>query len=349
VLEKSVAQNGKNAHQIGSALLDLNKVPRIVGEGPRRLLQEALTLLERTTVPLYLIGDSGTGKSAIGKAIAKGYAINHNVPAYYFQLSPEDTKTTVLLGYRLINGSLEVVPGLLSQAAEEGAVVFIDEITHSTQQMLLLLNALDGKESVISIGEKAIDASRLRIIYGSNTSIYAGNIRIPPSFANRVIAIPFVYPSFEDEIAISLSIAEKNYLGSEISIPISVVKYIVSYIRENRTPTWPLSPRNVANSILQLQLAKRSGKPDHIDSYFTTGANVESIRKKITQRILATEIKDVTVMQRPEILEFINYVSGVGVGTFRECILRSIGYYVDIDGVELSSASHKQILYSSIL
>ena len=51
---------------------------------------------------------SGSGKSIIAMNLARQYALAKNVPAYYVQLSPEQTKTSLILGLRLENGSLAV-------------------------------------------------------------------------------------------------------------------------------------------------------------------------------------------------------------------------------------------------
>jgi len=333
-----------------AALLDVNKVPRVVGEGPRERMKKLYLYLTETNIPLYLIGDSGTGKTLTMQNLLKAYAKQYNVPAYYFQLSPEDTKTSVFIGLRLMDGSLVPFDGVMAKAARENAIVGIDEITHSTMQMLLMLNSIDASgNSVISIGDKSIDASGLKVIYGSNRVNHSGNIRVPPSFANRVIGVPFDYPSFNDEVVIAKATAATQYSGkSQLDIPDSVVRYLVSYMSTNRSSDWPLSTRNIAHAMIMMHLEPK--KPDGtIDDYFTRGTNLESLRKTITERILQKQIVDISVMQKPEIQEFVRYVSRIGVPTFREIVKISTGFYIDIDGTELGAQSTRQKIMNGII
>lgn len=81
--------------------LDVKKVPRVVGVKGRRMLKRCLNVIENTKWPLYIVGPSGSGKSIIAMNIAKEYAMKHKVDAYYVQLSPEQTKTSLILGLRL--------------------------------------------------------------------------------------------------------------------------------------------------------------------------------------------------------------------------------------------------------
>lgn len=352
----SIVQSANNAPiNISTARLNTKNIPTIVGDGPRARVQELYSLLVSTNIPLYLIGDSGTGKTLTGKTLCKLYVeaiekrTGRKVPAYYFQLSETDNKTSVLLGLRMWNGSMVPVEGVLAQAAREGGIVFIDEITHSTPNMLLMLNSIDGKDSVIAIGDRAIDASRLKIIYGSNRSDHVGNIRVPQSFANRVIGVPFEYPSWSDEVKISKVTAQSKLHSSiTLDVPDSVVKYIASFAMKYRTPEFPISSRNIAHCLILLQFAKKKNNRVQ-DKYFTTGSNVTSLRQTLAERIFGKTSNNLVDMADPQIVEFINYVSSVGVNEFREKVKMGLGLYIDIDGNKLTGQKHRQTILTSIL
>lgn len=334
---------------ITHARLNIEKVPPIVGEESKKRLFEYYRLLKYSKVPLYLVGPSGSGKSATGKALVKMYAKDHSVPGYYFTLSQEDTKTSVLLGLRLQDGSLIPVNGVLAQAAEESAVVFIDEITQSTHNMLTMLTAVDGSESVISIGDKIIDASRLRVIYGSNRATYSSNIRVPQAFANRVLALPFDYPSWEDEVAITLEVAKKDSL-IPITVPDALAKYAVSYMRDNREELLPLSVRNAAKVVIWINLLLAGKKiNDKIDAHFTSSSNVDSIRKMLTRRILNRPPSSSTEISSKEVLDFCRLVSTVGIEKVKEIFLACANYHIDIDGLEQMQEPVRQKLAGSII
>src|SRR5260221_937537 len=195
---------------VNTHTLNLNKVPKIVGTEQKAKLALLYMMLEENDVPLYLTGDSGSGKTALGQRLAKEWSQRNSVPAYYVKVSQDDTKTSLMLGFQLVDGSTKLVDGLLAKAARQKAFVFIDELTHSTTDLILSLNAFDGAESVITVGEESIDATGMKIIYGSNLSSHAGNIRLPQSFANRVLPIPFDYPNAADEYEISMEVIRKS-------------------------------------------------------------------------------------------------------------------------------------------
>lgn len=346
-----------------TALLDPNSVPKIVGKEPIERVKELYRLLVSTSIPLYLVGDTGTGKSATMKKLLSLYSKHFDVPAYYFQLSPEDTKSNVIEGFRLIDGTLIPFDGIVAQAAKENAIVGIDEVTHSTQQMLLNLNGMDGSDSVLSTSDRSVNASGVRMIYGSNRTNVAANIRVPSSWANRVIGIPFDYPSLEDEILITKSIASRNLfmidqddpkkrrlINKPVSVCDSVIRYICSYVASSRSGHYALSSRNSAKAILQLEnTVKRAGNDSYVDPYFSKGSNTESLRVMISQRILGKVVNDTSMLQEPSVVEFIRYVSSVGVDKFREIIKVACGFYIDIDGYEIIFEDQKQKLLTNII
>lgn len=343
---------------VNTAKLDLDKVPELVGKGSRQRFNDLWSLLVQTNIPLYLVGNSGSSKSITMKNLLKRYSLKAKRPAYYIQLSAEDTKTSVVIGLRLQNGSLVPIDGVLSRAAQQGAIVGIDEITHSTSNMLLMFNALDGGESIISIGDREVYAGDMKVIYGSNRSNHIGNIRIPQSFANRVIGYPFGYMEPEEEAEIAKDAAKRKLLGpGAITLPDSFFKYIASYVKENRTEEWPLSPRNIAHAAVlcqleynrNLKLLSNAGQKPKIDSYFSNGANVESIRRNITERITFGKINDTTDMQSQEILDFLQVVSVIGKDSFVEKIKMAMNYYIDMDGVEIIGDEQRVKIASSII
>jgi MoxR-like ATPase len=342
------SKNGNKPMTAHTALLDLNSVYPIVGEKSKKRRDSILKIVEETNIPPYLIGDSGSGKSHIGQWVLKAYSMKHKVPAYYVQLSPEDTKTSILLGLRLVNGTLEVVDGLLARAAREKAIVFIDEITHSTLSMLLMFNSIDGGNSKITVGDEYIDARDLRIIYGSNRSNHAGNIRVPQSFANRVVAKEFDYPDIDEQALIARETAKRKMRSGIITAPDSVFRYLSDYVDANRTKNWPLSARNIAHAVALMEIEdKQSSKT--LNSYFTSGANNEALRRQITKRILGKEVVDVSAMQKPEIYDFVKYVSDIGIEAFKRIVMESMSVYIDMEGVEIGGEAQRQKLMASII
>jgi len=358
------------------AELDVANVAKLVGMRARERAYDALEMLEECTVPLYFIGQPGTSKTATAKAVAKRYAYLHSeydeegnfirkCTPFYFQLGPDESKTTLMIGHRLVQGNLEIVKGVLAYAASlpGGAVVVIDEVTQSTNEVILLLNAFDGRESIISIGDEAIDASKVCIIYASNDSSNEGNIPVPPSLANRVYDIEFDYGDWQEEFEIAKAVALKESKSGIITVPDSVMKFITSYVREMRNPdtknkkeppcAYPLSVRNIAKAILAMnaraKAAKLNGVNGHIDPYFKTGSNKEAILKTIAKRVLNKELADVTAIGHPDVVEFIEFVSLISKDKFVQIIKRAMNVHLDIAGAGVGYDEHVQRLCSSIL
>lgn len=313
--------------------LDFSNVPSIVGNEPIKFFKQGYKIIKRTNWPLYITGPSGSGKSIIAMNIAKKYASEMNVPAYYVQLSPEQTKTSLILGLRLKNGSLEAVNGVVAECMEQGGIIVIDEATHSTQEMLLMFNSILDRTSVTSIGDKTVvSKSTFRIIFCANDSKYSGNVKLPQSFAQRLVGMYCDYSSFEDEVAIVNQMLEDEY-DDQITVPQPVIKYIVSLMRELRSDDYPLSVRNssIATVLLQIVPKKKASRVTEDDTYFTSGSNVESVRRVIANRIFNGKVRDVGQLNGKEMAQFTRYVTRVGVDNFRKIILQAFMYYLDVD------------------
>ena len=329
------------------ARMDLDHVPRLVGDDAKSRFNQAFSVLSSTRWPLYLIGPSGSGKTVMAMVLAKAYALKYKVPAYYAQLSPDQTKTSLILGLRLVDGTLKPVRGMVAEAMEAGGVVIVDEATHTTQEMLLMFNSILDRTSVTSIGDEVIYAKdSFRMIFCSNNAIYAGNVRLPQSFAQRLVVFKYDYPSAEDEFCIAKQIVGSEYRGV-MGVSDNVIRYIVSYMREVRTDYFPLSARNMAVAVIRLALLEREPVAG-VDRYFE-GANIESNRKQIAERIHGREIENAEELTGREVNEFLQFVSSVGVENFREAVLSSCMYYLDVDGSELDGDVIRNQVYNGVI
>ena len=318
-----------------NTMLDLNKIPEIVGESGTRLLSRCLRVLTNTRWPLYIVGPSGSGKSVIAMNIAKRYAEIRDVPSYYVQLSPEQTKTSLILGLRLENGSLVVKNGIVAECMERGGIIVVDEATHAMQEVLLMFNSILDRTSVTAIGDKIVYASEnFRILFCANDSQYSGNIKLPQSFAQRLVCFYFDYPAASDELAIVNQIIKEECFAPD-RVPAEVKKYIIDLMRDMRSQTYPLSVRNAAIAAVMCNLeyleAAEHGKEFSVDRYFLEGSNVESVRRSIAARLGERNAEDVHELESPAMDHFIEFVSAIGVEKFKEIILQSFMFYLDVD------------------
>lgn len=328
--------------------LELSKIPKLVGKDSKKQATKIYNTLINTDFPLYLIGPSGSSKTITAMNIAKKYATQFKVPAYYVQLSPELTKTSLILGLRLVNGSLVPVEGIVSKCMQEGGIIIVDEATHGTQELLLMFNSILDRTAVTSIGDKIIYAKdTFKVIFCSNKSTYAGNVRLPQSFAQRLITYNFQYPSFEDECDIAKNIAVDE-CKINFYVPDVVIKYVVNVMRSIRTNEYPLSARNMAMALILLNIHTKN-KVNKVDDYFTTGTNVEAVRLNIAKNIFNQEIDDTSLLVSNEVVEFTKYVSSINIDEFKEIMLNSTLYYLDIDGTELVENEIKQKIETGII
>lgn len=369
---KNAQKKAQAQHQVvHGAFLDITRVPTLVGAAPRAKAKQLLEIMQKTNIPILLIGDSGTGKSALMQSLLKNYAAQLTyekwetgeldrskkqvMPAYYFQLSRDATKTLVFMGDRMLEGSMTLVKGVMALAAQQGAPVGVDEIGHATENIITLFNSLDSEASVITNGDEVIDASRMRVIYGTNPSSHASNIQLPQSFTNRVLGFPIDYPDFNDEFEIAKSVAAKSYMKGAVplTVPDPVTRYITHFMREMRKPGFPLSARNISRGVVLCELSPIKNNQVNarrnlgIDKHFTSN-NSEALRRTISRRIFGVEAQGAEVLQRPEVLEFIEFVSKIGVPAFKEILLYAVNYYVDSAGLSFYDDVKQNILNSLI-
>lgn len=265
-----------------------------------------------------------------GEAVRAG----KNVPAYYVQLSPEQTKTSLILGLQLEGGSLTVKNGVVADCMERGGVIVVDEATHSVQEILLMFNSILDRTSVTAIGDKMIYTHEdFRIVFCSNDSRYAGNVKLPQSFAQRLVSFYFDYPAAADELLIVEQIVAEECQAADV-VPASLKRYIIELMREVRSNTYPLSVRNAAIAVVlcNLELLRRPDwRQAAVDPYFYDDRNVESVKRYLAKRVLGCEAASVPDLTDKRITELEQAVSAIGIGIFKEIILQSFMYYLDVD------------------
>jgi hypothetical protein len=309
-----------------------------------------MRLLRETSWPLYFTGPSGSGKTLMAMNLAKQYSLEAKVPAYYVQLSPEMTKTSLILGLRLIDGSLTVVDGVVAECMRTGGILVVDEAAHTTHELLLMFNSILDRTSVTSVGDRIIySADTFRIIFCGNDSSYAGNVRLPQSFAQRMVAFFFDYPDFNSELAIACRIAEDE-CACPFTTPPAVARYVLGTIRLIRSSQYPLSARNAAIILVLLNLI-RKGTAGELDPYFTDPLSAEAKRRAAASRILQLPDEEITMetLEDDRITEFQRFVSGVGVETFRQIFLSGSMYHLDVDGLELDQESVRSEIETRII
>lgn len=135
-------------------------------------------------------------------------------------------------------------------------------------------------------------------------------------------------------------------------VPVSLKRYIIELMREVRSNTYPLSVRNAAIAVVlcNLELLRRpEWRQTMIDSYFYDNRNVESIKRYLAKRVLGCEAASVTDLTDRRIMELEQALSAIGILTFKEIILQSFMYYLDVDLGFYDLQMVKEKLESSII
>jgi len=159
------------------------RVPRLVGKGPamRQLAERILALATCETTAL-LVGETGTGKELVARAIHECGA-GSDAPFVPFNCAaiPKDLIESELFGYRkgAFSGANADAPGLFRSA--NGGTLFLDEVTEMDPEFQgKLLRALQEK-AVRPVGSPREFPITARIIASTNRNpeeaMYSGQLR----------------------------------------------------------------------------------------------------------------------------------------------------------------------------
>ena len=316
--------------------LDLDKVPTLIGMDDE--LKRSYHMILHSRVPQYFVGPAGTGKTVFAQNLCKAYARKVGCKAYYVQGSPETTKTSLIAGLRMQQGSLVPVKSVVARAMEEGSVVFVDEAPHMMQEVLLMFNSIMDRWSVTSIGDIAVMAvDSFRIMFAGNPTSHAGNVALPQSFATRLYTVVFDYPTFGQEHRIVKNIVGDIY-DRPNRVPDEVMRYVIGLYSKYRTRNYPLVARNMASAVVALNSELRFAKEDAPDYEITSEAVALNLCR------LARMRDD----KLPKVVEaFGKFLGKVPPRRFKQVIEQAAMVHVDVEAGQDVSA--RQRLSAAIL
>jgi len=327
----------------------------------------------------YLIGPSGSGKTHFARLAMATYCSYIGKPLFFFQNSPEATKTKAIAGQRLVAGSTEEVRGIVAHAMALGAGVIIDELTHAKDASgITMYNTVLDEDHVTATGDMTLFAEpTFRVMFASNDDKHVGNIRIPQSTAQRFYTYKFDYPSYVTEMEVALQMARekyepgqlfkheiwkgqgKNWTPKPFAVPEAVARFLTGYVRSVRTPSYPLSIRNISQALVRAQMAfvfenkRKPYNPSSVkmdDVFVGSGVATTPLNQRFYEYIYGdgSGAKSRNQLADPLINEFKQFVSFLGGEKMREEFLASVGYDLPIDGQGVGREHVKQDLLGKL-
>ena len=163
--------------------------------------------LQDSPDPLYIFGDTGTGKSSLVRQVAA--RLNYPV---WETTGSERLEVSDLIGHlTLKGGEMSFVDGPLGAAMKAGGVFILNEIDAANPAVLILLNTLFDKQPLLipETNELISPVSTFRFVAtantagsGDDTGRFTGTNQLNQAFMDRFTILKAEYPASDDEKAL---------------------------------------------------------------------------------------------------------------------------------------------------
>ena len=157
--------------------------------------------------PLYIFGDTGTGKSSLVRQVAA--RLNYPV---WETTGSERLEVSDLIGHLTLHeGNMSFVDGPLVAAMKAGGVFILNEIDAANPAVLILLNTLFDKQPLLisETNELVTPAPTFRFVAtantaggGDDTGRFTGTNQLNQAFMDRFTILKAEYPAPDDEKAL---------------------------------------------------------------------------------------------------------------------------------------------------
>lgn len=259
-----------------------DKLDPVIGR-EREIMRMMQILSRRTKNNPILIGDAGTGKTAVAEALAQRIAKN-DVPESLKDKEVVSLDLGLLLAGTKYRGEFEErLRGILKEIerAEGKIILFIDEI-----HTIVGAGSSEGSLDASNMLKPALARGELRAIGATTLKEYQKHIEKDPALARRFQPVSIDEPSIDDTIAILRGLKEKYELYHGVRITddaiIAAVNLSTRYITNRYLPDKAVDLIDEASSALRIAL---ENKPPVLED-----AHRKIMRFEIEKEALSKEI-----------------------------------------------------------
>ena len=264
-------------------LARLDKLDPVIGRDSE-IMRMMQILSRRTKNNPILIGEAGTGKTAVAEALAIRIAKN-DVPESLKDKEVVSLDLGLLLSGTKYRGEFEErLRGIMKEIERSDGkiILFIDEI-----HTIVGAGSSEGSLDASNMLKPALARGELRAIGATTLKEYQKHIEKDPALARRFQPVYIDEPSVDDAIAILRGLKEKYELFHGVRITddaiISAVKLSSRYITNRYLPDKAVDLIDEASSSLRLAL---ENKPQVLED-----ADRKIMRFEVEKEALMTEIE----------------------------------------------------------
>lgn len=234
---------------LANKLQEYEQIPEMIGDGKKmKELTRLIHKVARTDATVLILGESGTGKDLVARAI-HNLSSRGNEPylAQFCGSIPDNLLESELFGYKkgAFTGANNDKKGLLEVA--NNGTFFLDEIADiSSALQAKLLRVLENKE-IIRLGDTQVKKVDVRIITATNKDmnqlVKEGGFR--EDLFYRLNVFPVKLPPLRErreDIPLLVNHFVKKFAGKNVKIHSSAIKKLNGYY-------WPGNVRQLINVI----------------------------------------------------------------------------------------------------
>ncbi len=271
------------------------KIPNMIGESkPMRELAKLIHKVARTNATVLILGESGTGKDLVAKAI-HSLSKRNDKPfiAQFCGNIPESLLESELFGYKkgAFTGADSDKKGLLE--VSDNGTLFLDEIAEiSASVQTKLLRVIENRE-IIRVGDTQVRNVNLRLLAATNKDLkeFVKEGKFREDLFYRLNVFPIKLPPLRERKG-DIPLLADNFLkelgGKDYSFESSSIKKMEKYF-------WPGNVRQLLNVINRAVILSDSKKIEEDKIIFEEEKDLEDFSgtlKEFEKKILLKRLKE---------------------------------------------------------